>query len=1177
MIVKNLKIPLRLRRSSIVAIVLIFTVFCAQVFSAQAASDTTAIATLYSLEGQAERRSAGTAEWRPCSQGAAFYGGDEIRVGHYSRAGIQFSDGLYIRLSSKASLRFDLAPDQPGSASSLYLADGKAHLLNRENGSTPDIDTSVVSAAVRGTEFVVEAGDNRTVITTIEGSVEAKNSYGAALLAAGEQAVTVKGSAPQKRLLLSPRDAVQWTAEVPLIFEWQNFRSVLPHPFAEVERDVRHRNLGRALATVRTAPLAEPVAPIGGATTPARVSSLWKLLEAEILLALGEIDEAAKILTSQDWSAAGPHAASLAASHLSLIILARNDSAKARELAETARRQDPTSANTALARSYMAQADKNLAGAREILRAACQAHPQNALLLSRLAELELGFGDRKTAEQLVESALAVDPDASYPLIVQGFIRLVEADSKSAHALFQRAAAADPGNGLPLLGLGLTKIFDGDLAAGRNEIARAAHLEPTRAIFRSYLGKAFFELEDEQHAAREYNEAIRLDPRDPTPWLYRGFYQISNNRLVDALRDVEQSFELNENRAVYRSSLLLDRDLAVRSAGLSRVFNEIGFSEAGRLEAIKSLNKDYTNFSAHRLLADSGREIFFADAAFSERRLADLLAPLSFNLFSTTGGRASFNEYDALFDMSQRRTAVNLEYDERSDLFLTELTNSGKGANYGYAMSGSTAFGDGRERGNSSRDYRLDGALRYQPMPGQKLLFDAHGIYNRVEDDSSDPQEVELSHGSVGLAMSSELDTKSMLLTELTVARERARSRRFDSPRPADSTQIFEGSIDTLADELFLDEKLAEYLTSVRGGTQYIYQGDTLSTVLGLQAIHEEPSRYEHSLLVDDALGELAVYQLELDSAAINSISGTDLYVYPTWHLLPGLDLSLGVTRSDLETEYREIAPFVSGDRRQGRWNPKVGFTATPNKSLTLRGAYFESLRKSSLEDQVSIEPTLVGGIPQRFNDLSGTASRNLGFGLDYKLAGSTYFGGEYIRRHLIEPNRDVFTEIITDIDNEEISQTLTLEPGYELHTEQDFLRGYIYQVLGDSFSLTLDYRYGTEEITDTELASDFLLHRAAAQLNYFAPGGFFAFGRATWRKQSAINDPFLDSAEDGSGKEIVWVMDAGIGYRLPKRRGTVRLELLNLADRSFQLDQSHGFEDFVKSDLALRAVASVNF
>jgi Flp pilus assembly protein TadD len=104
---------------------------------------------------------------------------------------------------------------------------------------------------------------------------------------------------------------------------------------------------------------------------------------------------------------------------------------------------------------------------------------------------------------------------------------------------------------------------------------AATLEPQRALLRSYLGKAFSQTRDSERAEKELRLAQRLDPNDPTAWLYSALLAEQQNRINEAVRDLEKSQDLNNNRSVFRSQLLLDQDKAVRSANLARIYQDVG--------------------------------------------------------------------------------------------------------------------------------------------------------------------------------------------------------------------------------------------------------------------------------------------------------------------------------------------------------------------------------------------------------------------------------------------------------------------------------------------------------------------------------------------------------------------------------------------------------------------------
>jgi hypothetical protein len=164
------------------------------------------------------------------------------------------------------------------------------------------------------------------------------------------------------------------------------------------------------------------------------------------------------------------------------------------------------------------------------------------------------------------------------------------------------------------------------------------------------------------ASSAYEQAKLLDPKDPTPWFYDAIHKQTTNRPVEALHDLHKAIELNDNRAVYRSKLLLDDDLAVRSASLGRVYRDLGFDRLALVEGWRSFITDPGNYSAHRLLADSYSILPRHEVA----RVSELLQSQLLQLLNVTpvqprlaeseplilesSGLAepSFNEFNSLF-------------------------------------------------------------------------------------------------------------------------------------------------------------------------------------------------------------------------------------------------------------------------------------------------------------------------------------------------------------------------------------------------------------------------------------------------------------------------------------------------------------------------------------------------
>src|SRR5206468_136878 len=116
----------------------------------------------------------------------------------------------------------------------------------------------------------------------------------------------------------------------------------------------------------------------------------------------------------------------------------------------------------------------------------------------------------------------------------------------------------------------------------------------------------------------------------------------NNRINEAVRDLEKSQELNENRNVYRSQLLLDQDRAVRSANLANIYRDAGMFDVSVREAARAVNADYANYSAHLFLANSYDQLRdpnrinlrYEAPAESEYLIANLLAPVGAGTLSS---------------------------------------------------------------------------------------------------------------------------------------------------------------------------------------------------------------------------------------------------------------------------------------------------------------------------------------------------------------------------------------------------------------------------------------------------------------------------------------------------------------------------------------------------------------
>ncbi|HEX9595705.1 MAG TPA: tetratricopeptide repeat protein, partial [Anaerolineales bacterium] len=549
------------------------------------------VAKVVAVEGVVQARRAGDTLWQPVSASQTYCPGDVIWVQERSRAALVLRNDINLRLDQHTTM--SLAEPEQQRTSLLDLLSGAAYFFSRVSRSLR-VMTPFVNAAVEGTEFFVKVERDQAFLSIFEGQVSAVNQAGSLMLASGQSATARSGEAPLARVVIRPRDAVQWALYYPPILDYRlgDFANGADADWRSMVR--------RSIQFYREGNLAMAFASIAG--VPEAISDpRFFTYRAVLLLSVGRIEEA-QADVEKALRLDPRHSPAFAVR--SVIALAQNETAEALRLARTAVELDPPSAAAKVALSYAQQADFDLKGALATLQEAVKLAPENALAWARLAELWLSLGNLDKALKAAQKAVKLHPNLARTQTVLGFAYLTQIKTRDAKKAFEQAIQLDQADPLPRLGLGLAKIREGGLESGREEIEIAVSLDPNNSLARSYLGKAYYEEKRDPLARDQLAIAKELDPKDPTPWFYDAIRKQSLNRPVEALQDLQKSIELNDNRAVYRSRLLLDSDLAARGAALGRIYNELGFQQLALAEAWQSLSVDPANYSAHRFLADS---------------------------------------------------------------------------------------------------------------------------------------------------------------------------------------------------------------------------------------------------------------------------------------------------------------------------------------------------------------------------------------------------------------------------------------------------------------------------------------------------------------------------------------------------------------------------------------------
>ncbi len=166
------------------------------------------IAKIVSAQGAIELKESPADVWRRVGLNESICPGDFIRVGEHSRAAIVLLDtDAVLRIDQNTTLRV-LEPPQKD-RSLLEVLGGALHFFSRVPRSL-DVRTPFVNAAVEGTEFLIRVQMDRTFVSVFEGRVAATNEKGRLSLASNQSAVALADEAPQLRIVVRPRDAVQW-------------------------------------------------------------------------------------------------------------------------------------------------------------------------------------------------------------------------------------------------------------------------------------------------------------------------------------------------------------------------------------------------------------------------------------------------------------------------------------------------------------------------------------------------------------------------------------------------------------------------------------------------------------------------------------------------------------------------------------------------------------------------------------------------------------------------------------------------------------------------------------------------------------------------------------------------------------------------------------------------------
>jgi tetratricopeptide (TPR) repeat protein len=1072
------------------------------------------VATVVSVQGILEVQRFG--ESKQARMDDRFCPGDTVRVHDKSRAALRLRNDAVLRLDQNTTITFRVVRDEP--TTWVDLVRGIVHFISRVPRGLKVV-TPFVNGTVEGTEFVFDLNSERAVLTVFQGSVAAETPDGQEETAKSGQSVTAR---PGQRLRVEdvkPRDAVHWALYYPSVLDSRpaDFPAYVR---SSIEAYRKGDIAGAFAALVRLGP---------GIVDPAFLT-----YHAVLLLSVGRVEEA------KDEIKKLPESDGRRKAIESIIGVVQGDKPGALRSGQEAVKALPQSASARIALSYAQQASFDLEGARRSLEEAVKVEPQNALAHARLAEIWLSFGKVREALREAEEAVRLSPDLARTQTVLGFAHLAELSTKRAQEAFERAIALDPADPLPRLGLGLARIRRGDLEEGRQEIETAGSLDPGNSLVRSYLGKAYYEERRDKPASEEFARAEELDPNDPTPWFYDAIRKQSVNRPVEALHDLQRAIELNDNRAVYRSSLQLDSDLAARSASLARIYSDLGFQQLALVEGWKSVNTDPANFSAHRFLADSYSVLpRHQIARVSELLQSQLLQPLNMTpiqprlaesnlrLVSAQGPAAvAFNEFNPLFN----RDGITFQ---ASGLAGENRTYAGEGVLSGifgkasFSLGGFHSQTDGWRTNADQTDSIANAFLQLEATPQTSVQGEFR--YRKSEegdlqlnffpDDfrANFRQTVETSSYRLGLRHA--FAPNSIVLASFMY--QHRDSGQVDRP-----DSIFVGLSDRFPDQ-----------EAFSGELQYLFRSQHLNVTSGVghfsvKKKHDVSQEFDFTSFG----GELVTVRTLTDEDDRH----TDAYLYSYLNLPEHVTVTLGVSGDIFKTQSKDT-------ESRSQVNPKFGITWNPFPNTTLRAAAFRVLKRTLITDQ-TLEPTQVAGFNQFFDDINSTESWRYGAAIDQKFSQTIFGGGELSARDLSVPFRSVVFDDFGDVVEDKVRRG---------NAQEYSGRAYLFWTPHPWLALSAEYQRERFR-NDSAVAfffKDVTTHRVPLGLRLFHPSGFGLQLRSTYVNQ---HGEFVRRGATSfeSGKDDFWLVDAGISYRFPKRYGFASIGATNLFDRHFRYQET---------------------
>jgi hypothetical protein len=419
---------------------------------------------------------------------------------------------------------------------------------------------------------------------------------------------------------------------------------------------------------------------------------------------------------------------------------------------------------------------------------------------------------------------------------------------------------------------------------------------------------------------------------------------------------------------------LDKDLAIRNVDLSQAFVALGLREWAAKKATDAVQNDYSNYSAHLMLAGAYQENPDRSYLFLNESLQALMfVPASPNSFS------SFNDYTSVFETPDLDVVTEVElgsFDRTGVHAIITGVNPQANSVYSVSLFGEQTDGWRESNGEENSDFTL--VYKWQPNSTHNSFITLSSTQVHLDDDLFPRYEIDAPSDNTAKFESDQL--------KLGIGYHFNQNQNWDqlihfTSRESDirsndhfSQVIFDNDPDLTAEtDITVDQELS------RNSLQW-------------------QSHYKSASGTQGVFGILAVSGNDMaTNQFVSQVQNTGVFI-PLSNIQTNFDLDYDYTSTyatgrwqptdSIQTElsiYHDQLNAVDA-RSGGTWeisetHPRIGVSFSPNTKHTIRLASFEYLIP---DVSARLDPSDVVGIPITRNNQNGAQIKETNLQWEYE-------------------------------------------------------------------------------------------------------------------------------------------------------------------------------------------------